>query len=361
MKRMLAKIAARRRGVRPAAVDARTAVKDFSPGHLYEAATFQGRALRRPATVPARSLGLPSDEWILGAVRDGDARAYPLSTMSGVHVVNDILGGRPFLATFCARCYSGLGFVPGVDDQDLTFDVFGMYEGNATMIDDETGTIWAQLTGRALVGPLAGRMLTPEPVHIMTIGEWLDRHPDSLALHPDALVDNPARSWVGPSPIADRSVTTYGYVSRTLPRTDKRLAPDTYVLGVNLPSGSRAYVVDPSRPGPRLYQDSIGDAPVVLLAPEGGWPLAYDRRVDGTVLDLRIDDGSVVDAGGSVWSGEGLAVAGPLESSQLRFLPSRLTKWYAWVAAFPETNIDTRAIGAISGRATAPMLGEEAR
>ena len=40
------------------------------------------------------------DELVLGAVHNGEARAYPLFMMTLHHVSNDTLGGEPYLVTF---------------------------------------------------------------------------------------------------------------------------------------------------------------------------------------------------------------------------------------------------------------------
>ena len=37
---------------------------------------------------------------VLGAVQNGEARAYPLFQMAFHHVANDELGGEPLLVTF---------------------------------------------------------------------------------------------------------------------------------------------------------------------------------------------------------------------------------------------------------------------
>lgn len=40
------------------------------------------------------------DDLVLGAVHNGEARAYPLFMMTLHHVANDTLGGEPYLVTF---------------------------------------------------------------------------------------------------------------------------------------------------------------------------------------------------------------------------------------------------------------------
>ncbi|MFQ5380274.1 MAG: DUF3179 domain-containing (seleno)protein [Dehalococcoidia bacterium] len=57
--------------------------------------------LTDPAAVPAAdATWLDGDSLVLGAVQNGEARAYQLSMMTFHHVVNDSLGGDPYLVTF---------------------------------------------------------------------------------------------------------------------------------------------------------------------------------------------------------------------------------------------------------------------
>lgn len=57
--------------------------------------------LDRPAVVPAsEATWLRPTSLVLGALQNGEARAYPLFMMTFHHVANDELGGGPYLVTF---------------------------------------------------------------------------------------------------------------------------------------------------------------------------------------------------------------------------------------------------------------------
>ena len=43
---------------------------------------------------------LEAETLVLGAVQNGEARAYPIAMMTFHHVANDVLGGEPYLVTF---------------------------------------------------------------------------------------------------------------------------------------------------------------------------------------------------------------------------------------------------------------------
>ena len=58
-------------------------------------------ALDHPLVVPASQAEWMDDgDIVLGAVQNGEARAYPVFMMRFHHVANDELGGDPYLVTF---------------------------------------------------------------------------------------------------------------------------------------------------------------------------------------------------------------------------------------------------------------------
>jgi hypothetical protein len=63
------------------------------------AGSFPSLDYPRLATVE-EATWLADDALVLGALQNGEARAYPLSMMRYHHVANDELGGEPYLVTF---------------------------------------------------------------------------------------------------------------------------------------------------------------------------------------------------------------------------------------------------------------------
>jgi hypothetical protein len=52
----------------------------------------------------------------------------------------------------------------------LTFHLAGINNQNFLMRDEQTGTFWQQISGRAISGPLAGRSLQLIPSDELTLG-----------------------------------------------------------------------------------------------------------------------------------------------------------------------------------------------
>jgi len=283
-----------------------------------------------PPSVPANRLSTGPDELVLGVARGTEAKVYPISTLQWHHIVNDELDGAPLTVAFCRKCFSGVALDPVVDDQALTFQVFGLYLGSMVMSDQQTGTVWAPFTGEALAGPLAGRRMRLEAVEMTTLPRWLERYPGSLVPDPAVMVT--------PDPLRPGQSEHARALRRSVPRWDPRLEARTIVLGVTVGRSSRAYVMDSERPGPPVFEDELAGTPLVLLAGRGAWPLAFERRVAGRTLAFTVEGDRVVDEGGSEWDG-GNAVAGPMAGKSLDFLPSHLSEWYAWAAYHPDTDI----------------------
>ena len=104
------------------------------------------------------------EDFVLGLVLSGQARAYPWWIAKNHHVVNDTVAGVPVTVAFCEQCTGGAAFARTVGGRVLSFAVAGVYNGTIVIKDRETGTLWAPFSGKGLEGPLAGRTLERIPV-----------------------------------------------------------------------------------------------------------------------------------------------------------------------------------------------------
>ena len=93
---------------------------------------------------------------------------------------------------------------PVVHNHPLTFDFYGLYNGVMTMYDTNTNSVWLQVSGRAVKGPLLNTTLKSGPVLDTTWGQWKKLHPDTLVMAPD-----PGNSHYEPT----GSVMVRGYTS----------------------------------------------------------------------------------------------------------------------------------------------------
>jgi hypothetical protein len=104
-----------------------------------------------------------------------------------------------------------------------------------------------------------------------------------------------------------------------------------------------------------VLNDSIGDLDFVALFDSGtlsafvdaaqdpltsGSVVAFDRRVDGRVLNFDLSEGLIVDREtGSTWNLAGLAVDGQSAGTRLKPVLYGEHFWFAWSVFKPETEL----------------------
>lgn len=217
-----------------------------------------------------------------------------------------------------------------------TFDVYGLYNGLFVMADRQTGSIWTHFDGTILTGPLANQAVRLEiqPIIHTTWGEWRAAYPTTTVLdwYPEFESRyreiQPGRGGLGPEFLA------------TILNWDDRLSENELVLGVNLGSEYRAYVLAEFGEGLQVVEDVLAGSPIVVfLDPSNTFGLAFQRVLEDAELRFHVQDGQVIDESGSAWDLNGKAIGGPQAGSQLRFVTSFVTEWYGWGAYHPETTI----------------------
>ena len=306
------------------------------------------RSLRqRPSTY------IQPGERVIGLEINGDARAYPINILSTHEVVNDVAGGEAVAVTWCPLCYSALVFSRSVDGRELSFGVSGqLLENTLVMYDRQTESLWSQLYGGAINGPLAGSSLKVFPSILTEWESWLAQHPDSRVLSKRQtcaafscgdFASNPRGSYEV-DPYASYYISAdEGVVNRQIPRDATSGAPKRRVLGVRLGEFARAYpFVTLARE--RVINDEIDGVPVVIwFDPMTESGAAFSRQLDGQVLEFLPDtaDRAVIrDAQtNSAWSGAaGEGQDGPFARSRLSPLATTPAFEFGWYGYFPQSD-----------------------
>ncbi len=148
-------------------------------------------ALTRPRMVSAAEADyLDADDRVIGVNLEGGARAYPLRIMAWHECVNDTIGDRPVVVTYCPLCDSTAVFDRRVGGEVLEFGVSGfLYQSNLLLYNrrekNEEESLWCQLLGRAVTGPMTETSLLPLDHQLVTWKEWRARHPGTQVLSLD--------------------------------------------------------------------------------------------------------------------------------------------------------------------------------
>ena len=176
-----------------------------------------------------------------------------------------------------------------------------------TWWDHETGSIWSQPLGEAIIGPLKGRTLDVVPSTLTTWEAWRTAHPETLALD--------VHAWRTAFDLADMAIITdFGTetVAYSVPRLREVGLVNDVVAGVEV-----AVVIDPENPQ--------------------RW-VVLSRRLDDRVVDLELTpDGLLDPVSGTIFDpflGRGLS--GPLSDQTLDQLPAFTAFREDYATFFPE-------------------------
>jgi len=255
-------------------------------------------ALQRPAFINADQPGAPQPQQrVLGLSLNGDARAYPIAILNWHELVNDQVGGRPVLISYCPLCGTGMAFSAEAAGYELSFGVSGLlYNSDVLMFDRQTGSLWSQILSRAVSGPLVGSRLQQLVLEHTSWQDWLSRHPDSRVLSPRT---GHERDY-SRNPYA--GYATSSTVMFPVGHQDQRYPAKSWVLGVELDGQYRAYPFAEleRRAGP--LQDRFAGHQLTI---------DYDRESRNARL---------LDADGSQ-------------------LPTLTAYWFAWSAFHPQTSV----------------------
>lgn len=154
-----------------------------------------------------------------------------------------------------------------VKGQEVVFGNHGALWGNAmTWWDHDTGSVWSQPIGEAILGPRKGERLELLPSSLVSWGDWQQQHPDTLAL--DA------------------------------PNHGSGFNLDQMAIVVEIGEESIAFVVTEMRQV-GVVNGSVGGVPMaVVVDPTVDQWAVFARQLDDRVVELELVDGQLAEVGG---------------------------------------------------------------
>lgn len=180
-----------------------------------------------------------------------------------------------------------------VNGEEIIFGVHGALWGNAmTWWDHDTGSVWSQPIGEAIVGPRKGQTVELLPSEFTTWDAWQAEHPDTLALNAPA----------GPT----------GFDLE-----------DFYIV-IDFTEEARAYPVpDLQRAG--VVNDVVAGLEIAVVSDPtdpNRWAV-FSRRLNDTIVELEIDGDLLRDTitGSTFHPTRGLGVDGDFAGQILGLLP----------------------------------------
>jgi hypothetical protein len=221
-----------------------------------------------------------------------------------------------------------------VDDRVLEFGVSGKLMRNVlVMYDRQTESLWPQLLGRAVEGPLAGSELDYIASRLTTWADWKERHPNTVAL---------VKGYSGSFDPYDSyySSRAAGAIGETV--RDDRLETKEFILGIVHQGQAKAYPFRTLSQDPIVNDQFAGLALLIVFDADSASGVVFDRRVEGEVLDFRQADGLelIDEQTGSRWDGlQGVAINGPLEGVELGSVRNTAAFWFGWKDIYPDTEL----------------------
>ena len=234
-----------------------------------------------------------------------------------------------------------------IHGKPTTFGTSGLlYRSNKLMYDRETNSLWSQLLGEPVIGPLAdsGLKLSFFPVSVTTWREWLAEHPETDVLSLETGYYS-SRQY---QPETDSASIYFDYRARAetmfpIWQRDARLDTKDEVLGLSVDLVHKAYPVALLQLQ-RVVNDEVGGAEVVIVASSASTDArVYSRQ--GRTFHLA-DGGGVasglpeviVDSKGVEWRVTEEALVNVEDAGRtLPRVPSHLSFWFGWFAFHPDT------------------------
>ena len=245
---------------------------------------------------------LSDSDLVLGAVINGQAKAYPENIFWWHEIANDIIGGVPVIMTLCPLTGTGLLFRAPADGN--TVDQLELLP-----VIETTWEMWKQLYPETIV-----------------ISENAGNRNYSLYPYGGYRNENSSPLF----PIATRPI-------------DRRYPPKHTVLGLLVGEAQKAYPFARLEEKP-VVNDHVNGTDVLIVSDlNARLAIPYDRAVNGQVLSFNLnseDPFQMKDSKtGSVWNIKGEAISGQLVGTRLKQISAYTAFWFAWSTFWPQSQV----------------------
>ena len=257
-------------------------------------------ALDRLLFVPATDATFMRDtNRVIGIEFAGEARAYPVKILNYHEVVNDRINGESLVISYCPLCGTGMVFHAAAEDQALNFGVSGLlYNRDVLLYDKQTESLWSQIMGQAVSGPMKGTRLELIKASLTSWSDWKNQHPDTAVLlnHTGYNRDYEIDPYAG----HDRASRLFSPVGHDNHQYMSKLL----TLGVEIEGRFKAYPFKELRNSPPEFKDQFASIDITIQ---------FDQKnKTARVLSNKGEE-----------------------------IPTVISSWFAWYAFHPETEIYT--------------------
>jgi Protein of unknown function (DUF3179) len=215
----------------------------------------------------------------------------------------------------------------------LHFYLAGINNQNFLMRDQETGTWWQQISGKAIFGQLKGTALELAPFDELSFGLWRKESPNGQVLAAVARdqkkYDSKWEDEVAKLP-----------VPISFPGT--ALKSRDVVIGLAIGGEARAYPLETILKQSPI-QDRVGGNPILVVAgPDGKSVRTFLSRIGDSDVELFRKSGAdfiLIDGEGGEWNFRGCAISGGATGKCLTELPGIKDYWFDWRNYHADTTV----------------------
>lgn len=244
-----------------------------------------------------------------------DTRFYPFRILNWHEIVNDTVGGKPVMITYCPLCATAIvydrtiplrkGSEGQVSKGVSEFGVSGfLYQSNLLMYDrltpstssGQAPSLWNQAAGQAVVGPLTGEKLKAVRSDVVKFSTVSEQHSTARILSTDTVHrrDYSRDPYEG----YERGSDTYFPVRKT----DTRLHAKSIVYGIVVSETAKAYPLSVFQKSQK-FTDDIGGVRLEV---------SYDTKTQAVTFRNTVTGEEILSLYGF---------------------------WFSWVAQHPETEL----------------------
>ncbi|MBX7107321.1 MAG: DUF3179 domain-containing protein [Chitinophagales bacterium] len=267
---------------------------------------------------------IPLNNYVLGIVMNGEAKAYPLKFVGYHHKIQDLVGGAPVLVTYCTMCRTAMAYDPVINGKREKFRLVGAAFNNAVIEDETTKSWWYQSTGIAGAGPLKGTALKTIPVEQMTLATWISEHPNTLIMQADPAFTTQYAKL--------RNYDINVPAANTDPSRNKSFLPNSWVIGVIAGDSSAVFLWN-ELTTKKIINTVVDTQPIVIVLQQDGFSYhAFKSSMDGVALTFtQLNDSLITDQQtNSAWSLKGECSGGQYAGKKLVSIAAYQTYYHSW-------------------------------
>ncbi len=299
------------------------------------------------------------DERVIGIEFNGQPLAIPHQVLWWHEVVNLEAPGQELTVTYSPLTGSSMVF-DRIGTGVRGFGVSKYVVDSNLVLEDESRSLWPQLSRAARCGAKDGLSLELVPYQEVTLRAWTLQHRDTWIVHRATGFDFLYTLY--PYGDYEDQETRFLYPVGSV---DPRRPAKERVLGVASGTGGIAFPLSglsqsAAANGVAVWAENaiVAGEPIVIF-----WnslfrgAVAYRSTVNGQALTFRVENGERVDEQtGSTWIFDGEAVAGPLDRQRLEPVPeAHVSFWFAWARFQPATEVWSPPPAASIGAPTPPL------